>query len=318
MEVLRYSDADDSRWDELISKAPMATFLHTRRYLSYHRDRFEDASVLITNDEGRLLGVLPAAVDKNQKSRLISHPGITYGGLLHDGSLRGQRMLDAFEAFRHYYREQGFEVLRYKAVPSIYHLVPSADDLYALFRLKAARYRCDLSCAIDLDQGQTLSERRRRGLKKARKNGVEVAEGAGFIQPLWQVVEDNLARKFNLRPVHTVDEIAGRHSLFPENIEFVVALLNSEVVAGIVIFITPAVVHVQYTAASETGQDASALDAVFEYSLGRAKARGARYFDFGISNEQEGQYLNQGLYQYKSEFGGGGVVHEFYELDMRS
>jgi hypothetical protein len=37
----------------------------------------------------------------------------------------------------------------------------------------------------------------------------------------------------------------------------------------------------------------------------------------GISTEQQGTVLNDGLYRFKSEFGGGGVVHEFFEIDLR-
>jgi hypothetical protein len=318
MRVLHYQPAYASQWDEFVARSPMATFLHSRRYLSYHNDRFQDVSLLIKDHKGILFGLFLAAVDSEHAGRVVSHPGITYGGLLHDGRLRGQTMLEAFEALKDHYREQGFETLRYKAVPAIYHVTPSADDLYALFRLGAWRYRCDLSCAIDLDYRPPVSNRRKRSLKKAIKHGVEVAEGADFRQPLWQLIEDNLARKFKLRPVHTVDEISKLHSLFPRNIEFVVARLNSEVVAGIVLFITARVVHAQYTASSKMGEDVCALDGVFEHCIEKAGVSGARYFDFGISNEKEGQYLNATLYEYKAEFGAGGVVHEFYELNLKS
>jgi len=98
-------------------------------------------------------------------------------------------------------------------------------------------------------------------LKKAFKHGVEISSGVDFIRPLWRVLEENLRRKFNLRPVHSGDEIERLHSLFGENIEFIVARLDSEVIAGVVLFITPKVIHAQYTATSEKGQELSALDA---------------------------------------------------------
>jgi hypothetical protein len=131
---------------------------------------------------------------------------------------------------------------------------------------------------------------------------------------MWQVLEDNLGRKHGVRPVHSAAEIRYLHSLFPENIKFVVGLLGNEVVAGVVLFVTATVVHAQYIAASAAGYDASALDALLENCIKEARALGVRYFDFGISNEAGGRYLNSGLYQFKVEFGGGGVAHEFYEL----
>jgi lipid II:glycine glycyltransferase (peptidoglycan interpeptide bridge formation enzyme) len=55
---------------------------------------------------------------------------------------------------------------------------------------------------------------------------------------------------------------------------------------------------------------------VFEYAILGAADTGVRFFDFGISNENSGKVLNEGLYGFKSEFGCGGVVHEFYEIDL--
>ena len=40
------------------------------------------------------------------------------------------------------------------------------------------------------------------------------------------------------------------------------------------------------------------------------------YFDFGISTEDNGRYLNEGLITQKQEFGGRGVVYDFYELKV--
>jgi hypothetical protein len=245
---------------------------------------------------------------------VVSHPGITFGGWLHAGDLYGEKMIEAFAVLRNYYAENGFQKLQYKAVPHIYHQVPAADDLYALFRCGATRYRCDLSVAIDLAQRRDPSARRKRGLKKSAKLGLKIVDGLSFVEQMWQVLEDNLGRKHGARPVHSAAEIRYLHSLFPENIKFVVGLLHNEVVAGVVLFVTARVVHAQYIAASAAGYDASALDALLENCIEQAKALGVRYFDFGISNEAGGHYLNSGLYQFKVEFGGGGVTHEFYEL----
>jgi len=44
-----------------------------------------------------------------------------------------------------------------------------------------------------------------------------------------------------------------------------------------------------------------------------ARAKG-KWFDFGISTEDDGRFLNEGLAAYKESFGGRSVVHDFYEL----
>jgi CelD/BcsL family acetyltransferase involved in cellulose biosynthesis len=316
MRVIPYEEHWAGRWDEFAARCPTATFLHTRRFLGYHGDRFEDASLLVEEEGRGVVGLLPAAVEPADARRVMSHPGVTFGGLLHDGRLRGARTVEALELVAAHYAGRGFRALRYKAVPYIYHLSPACDDLYALFSLGARRYRCDLSCAVDLSARPAPSERRRRGLKKASKAGVEVAEGERHAAALWAVLEENLGRKYGASPVHTLEEIRLIHSLFPEAVSFAVALIGGEVVAGVVLFKGPRVVHVQYVASGEAGYDSSALDPVFEECIARAAAEGARYFDFGTSNEDEGRRLNASLYQFKSEFGGGGVAYESYELRL--
>jgi hypothetical protein len=318
LQIIQYSESDNDVWDEFVSRSPNATFLHSRRFLSYHGQRFRDLSLLLKGREGKIVGVFPAAIDPRDEFRVISHPGITFGGLVHTGDLYGEKMIESLEVICDHYAREGFQSLRYKAVPYIYHQVPAGDDLYALFRLGARRSRCDLSCAIDLSRRRVPSSRRKRSVKKAIKHGVQLAEGVDFAEDLWRVVTDNLAQKHSASPVHTAVEIQYLYNLFPKNVRFVVALLNQEIVAGVTLFVTPILTHAQYIAASLSGYEVSALDAIFEHSIEQAQAEGCRYFDFGTSNRNDGQLLNESLYRFKTEFGGGGVAHEFYDLDLSS
>jgi lipid II:glycine glycyltransferase (peptidoglycan interpeptide bridge formation enzyme) len=116
--------------------------------------------------------------------------------------------------------------------------------------------------------------------------------------------------------VHTVEEILHLHRLFPEEVGFAVGVLDGEVLGGTVTFATPRVVHAQYIAAGERGREAFVLDAVFEHCIEEARGAGARFFDFGISTTDDGRRLNEGLHQFKLEFGGGGVGYETYELAL--
>ena len=88
--------------------------------------------------------------------------------------------------------------------------------------------------------------------------------------------------------------------------------------AGVVTFASDRVLHAQYIASTPAGNAAGALDAVFMRCIAEAQRRGARFFDFGTSNTDGGQVLNAGLYEFKSQFGGGGVAYEFYELELAS
>jgi hypothetical protein len=41
-----------------------------------------------------------------------------------------------------------------------------------------------------------------------------------------------------------------------------------------------------------------------------------KYFDFGISSEKNGRYLNIGLIQNKESFGARAIAYDFYEWEL--
>ena len=310
------ASTDFAAWDRLVDHSWNGTFLHKRRFLAYLGDRFTDASMVLFDKKNRLVGVFPAAVEPRSPDVVTSHPGSSYGGLVHDGSLRGQVMVDVIDSLALAYARRGVRALRYKAVPYIYHRVPATDDLYALFRQHATRYRCDLGSVIDFDNRPDLSHGKAQGLKKAQQMGVRVASGASYLELLWPVVEETLWRKHQIRPVHSLTEIQHLQALFPEAIECLVGVIEGKVEGGVVLFKTPPATHLQYSVASQRGADSALLDLVLETAIIQAKTQGARYFSFGVSTEHDGAYLNKGLHQFKSAFGAGGLVHEFYELPL--
>ena len=56
--------------------------------------------------------------------------------------------------------------------------------------------------------------------------------------------------------------------------------------------------------------------AVRRYREQDAEAWDRLTFKSWVSNEQEGKILNERLHRFKTSFGAGGVVHEFYEVEL--
>ncbi len=63
-------------------------------------------------------------------------------------------------------------------------------------------------------------------------------------------------------------------------------------------------------ASTDEGLNLNCNDLIFDYLIGGYYKR-QKYFDFGISNEKNGLYLNKGLPHYKSQFGAHAVVQDF-------
>jgi hypothetical protein len=311
-----FTPDDEEQWDDLVAASWNGTFLHSRRYLSCTDERIVDASLVIEDAKTQLVGVLPAGVHASDRTMVESHPGVAYGGIVHRGELTGPRMLAALEAVVDRYYHDGWRTLRYKPVPHIYHRVLSADDVYALFRLGASRSRCDVASVVDLQDRLPPSGRRARSLRKAQRADVKVTRGAEHLDALWTVVSARLSEKFDSEPLHDAKALARVQSLFPDRVQCVVGALEGSVVAGAVILTTGRVDHAQYIAADDRGYRTAALDAVLTACLDDSEEGTARYFSFGNSTTYGGRVFNEGLFEYKSGFGAGTVVHECFDLRL--
>jgi hypothetical protein len=302
-----YDATRADEWDAVVARSVNGTFLHTRRYLGYHGDRFADLSLFAGG------AVFPAAEDPSDATRVVSHPGLTYGGLVHDGGLRGDELLATMTAVAAHYRDLGYRALRYKAVPAIYHRAPAQDDLHALFRLGARLYRRDLSATVELAAGVQPRSDRRRNPRVAARKGARLTHDPARLEAFWDVLTASLAARHGAQPVHTAAEMRTLMELFPESISVQAVLLDDAVVAGTVHYRTDRVLHCQYSAASPEGAKAYALDLAFAEAIATCDVP---YYDFGISTESDGTVLNASLYDFKTSFGARGTVCDFYELPL--
>jgi len=310
-----YTDSDFERWDSFCDNdAYQATFLHTRRYISYHKKRFKDLSLILEVD-GKCIGLFPAAENPLNKLEVVSHPGLSYGGLLFGEKLQGNAIYAALKLIAGHYSSQGYESLIYKAVPTFYHKISAEDDCHALHLLGAKLNRADLTTLIDLNNRAPLSNLRKRSLKKALNHKVEISTNPSCLPELWEVICSNLKKTHNTAPVHSYSEIKLLVDRFPSHIECVSGFYQGSVIAGAILFQTRKVTHTQYVGASELGKSISALDLVLEYSIEKSKPNKS-WFDFGISTENQGKWINEGLQNYKIGFGGGNKMHTFFELDL--
>jgi hypothetical protein len=307
-EIRRYADNDKNAWNAFVAQSKQGTFLFDRNYMDYHKDRFADYSLLFYKKD-KLYALLPANVDGDT---LWSHQGLTYGGLITDKHTTTAEVCTLFEELNAYLRGQGIRHVVYKPMPWIYQQVPAEEDLYAIFnRCHAQLMVRNVSSTIEQDRALKWRRIRQFGADKAEKEGIVVAQDDSAFTDFWQVLTDNLQHTYHTRPVHTLTEINCLHDAFPNNIRLYVARLDDKVIGGTVLFITPQVVHAQYISATEQGKHLHAIDAIFRKVL-TEDYKDCRYFDFGISNEDRGRYLNEGLIYQKEGFGGRAVCYDWY------
>jgi hypothetical protein len=310
MDIIRYEESRKEEWDKFIAICKNKHFMFFRDYMDYHDHIFKDHSLLVY-EKKNLVAVIPA---NESNSILYTHQGLTFGGVLCSDGVGSEFILNLFTNLKSYCSELGFEKIIYKCIPYIYSSSPSEEDRYSLFINDAKLCRRDVSVAIKQTRSIPYQKRRIRSIKKAKKSNVKLVEVTDF-SDYWDLLNSVLSKNHNTKPVHTLEEIHRLRDFFPNNIRCFVAKIEDEVVSGTTMYVTDHVAHCQYLASNEKGRAVGALDYLLD-SLISDEFKGIDYFDFGISNEEQGRVLNLGLIAQKEGFGARAVCHDFYELSL--
>ena len=306
--VKPYSPDDKIYWDSFVDTSKNGTFLVSRDYMDYHADRFPDSSFIFYKRE-KIIALFPATIHGDE---LSSHQGLTYGGLVMDRKITADETLEIFRLLILKSKELGINHIIYKAIPHIYHRLPSEEDLYALFVWNAHLIERKISSTILLEERLKFRDIRKYGIRKALKENI-IIEETQDIAEFWQILTKNLNTKYHCNPVHSLAEMELLKSRFPANIRVFIARSAERVQSGVVIYETPTVAHVQYISASEEGKASGSLDLIFS-TLINDVFKDKKYFDFGTSTEDGGYRLNEQLIYQKEGFGARGICYDTYKL----
>ena len=312
MTIVKYTVDQKNNWNEFVRNSKNSHFFFLRDYMEYHSDRFDDFSLMIFDETDKLIAILPANI---KEDILYSHQGLTFGGFLVDDKMKTETMLEIFEALKLFLKEQNIEKIVYKCIPYIYHIKPSEEDRYALFRNDAKLIGRDVTSTIDLTEQVRYSKGRKWTINKAKKESIQTFQSDDY-EIFWELLTGVLESNHEAKPVHTVEEIRKLASLFPKNIRLFLAKKDEKILSGALIYENQNIVHTQYLANSHEGRELGALDLLIDYLI-KDIYKNKKYFDFGISNEDAGRYLNTGLISQKEGFGARAVVHDFYELEIK-
>lgn len=322
--ISRYTQNKQTEWDDFVKVSKNGTFLFLRAYMDYHSDRFLDHSLMFYNEKNKLIAVLPANSKPStlnpNLSTLHSHQGLTYGGFVLSPEIHISEVGELFGLTISYLKENGFCEWNYKQIPYIYHLIPSQEEDYWLWRYNATLKSCNMMTAIDLGNSEIdiTSSRKRTYFNKLTRQGYTVVIDAD-IHDFWPILEDNLMERFGSHPVHSLSEITLLRQRFPDNIVCcTVKNPDGITIAGTLLFITQQVVRTQYISASHEGKQSNALDYLMLSLINHYKSYPEyRYFEFGTSMAEDGIHLNEGLILQKEGFGGRAVACKIYTINIQ-
>ena len=308
MEVQGYTTQNKEQWNEFIKNSKNGIFMFDRGFMDYHSDRFQDNSLMFYDNE-ELIALLPASVHDKE---LRSHGGLTYGGFLTNEKMKQHKMLECFEVLTKYMKEHNISKLLYKTIPYIYHKQPSEEDLYALYKIGANNAKIEPSTLILLKNPLKMPKGRKAQISRAKREGVVIEESEDF--DIFIKLENAvLSKHHNKKAVHTSDELKLLKSRFKDKIQLWVAKYEGEIIAGTLLFVYDDVVHTQYLASNEKSKKIGGLDLLVKTVMDKF-SQSHTYLDFGISTEDGGKFLNEGLISQKESFGGRTICYQTWEI----
>jgi len=310
--IENYSVLKKEEWNTFNKTSKNSLFMFDRDYMDYHSDRFQDNSLMFYKED-KLVALLPMNIKDNA---LFSHGGLTYGGFITDEKMHQEIMLECFDALRDYCKQCAITRVVYKSIPYIYYSQPAQEDRYALFLYGAKLLKTEASTVINLNSPIKMATLRRRQAKKAKKIGVQIqlcSQRSDF-ECYIDILNEVLGEYHNVKAVHTADELFLLYTRFPNNIQLYIAYFENKPVAGTVLFVYDDVIHTQYLASNDVGRSLGALDLIIDNVIEIYKTS-KKYLDFGISTENSGRVLNEGLISQKEGFGGRTVTYETWSLE---
>ena len=309
--INKYSEDQKARWNEFNRLAKNGNFLFDRDYMDYHKDRFEDHSLMVYKKD-KLICIIPACKVQNS---IISHAGLTFGGVIISKKATAVDVIDIVKSINRYCNISGFDSFELKLLPYIYSKFPMQEILYALNISGWYLRDSKLSVAINLDASLPLRSTKKQNIKKSKEIDFEIHESDDY-DSFWPVLNSVLESRHSANAVHSVEEIKDLASKFKNQIKLYVAKIGNEIVSGTILYISDNVVHTQYLCATPFARENGILDALIQYLI-KIYSSTAGYFDFGTSNDDSENGLNEGLIFQKEGFGARGIVYDTYSISLK-
>ena len=313
IEVRKYKSEDKVIWNEFVSTAKNATFLFNRDFMDYHKDRFEDFSLMCFEKE-KLVGVLPANI---LGDTVYSHQGLTYGGLVLHQSINLLKVFDVYKNILIFLNNKFISFLNIKIIPIFYNTIPSDELEYFLFKSSAKLIKKDVLMVIDFRNKLKFKKNRREGVNKANRSDLEIRIDNDF-DTFWNnILIPNLSIKHDVLPLHSLLEIKRLANLFPKNIQQVNVYRNGKIIAGSTVFLTQTTIHPQYVSGNKEKNIFGSIDYLYDFLINQY-CNDKYYFDFNTSSENDGAILNSGLLFWKEGCGARTVIANNYEVNTNA
>ncbi|MFV8343320.1 FemAB family protein [Flavobacterium sp. XS2P39] len=310
--VRQYQKRDYTNWNAFIAQAKNATFLFHRDFMEYHKDRFEDFSLMVFEND-KLVAFLPA---NRVGAQVYSHQGLTYGGLVYSNKINGEKVEEILGAILSFFKKNEIRSFYFKSIPLFYTSGGNHEADFFLLKKGAFLDKKEMNLAINLMMPLTISKSKLKHFRKIKELDLVVVE-EHQLESFWGLVlVPRLLEKYHAKPVHSLAEITKLKENFPNNIKQFSVYYEDVIIAGITLFETEKVVKSQYGATTKKGEKLRALDFLYITLIEKYKREGKLFFDMGIVNDDNEKGYHAGLLKQKEELGCSVYGQDFYKMNL--
>jgi len=308
LSIIKYNKEYIHIWDKFVEEELFGTIYHTRNFISYHpENRFQDESIIIYLDDV-IACVLPCC---KKGDKYFSYTGATYGGpVISRNYAKVKYMKLIIDKIFDYYENK----IEFRLANDIY-FNESCHSLYFLLSQKTKIYP-ELSWYIKSSDDfieKIVNKRNKKNLKKSLTDleitcdyEKEEYKEENYIK-FYDILKKNLNTNHQSDPTHSLEEFLKVKNLLKEKQRLYLVKNKENILGGV--FVIKVTQQCWYTFYISRNIDLDKTNMSVMYLMYKisqdAKKENVTYVDYGISTEDRGKLINEGLTDYKESSLGG-------------
>lgn len=293
------------------------TLFHKRRFLAYHKDKFEGREhyLLVLKGE-EIFAQISFATSRDEDGSLCGNSpyGASYGGFVFCKPPSYQEGKEAVSLLIAYLRENNISRFTLRQPPNFFCTSPIDLFIFNLLEAGFVTVHREIFNVVLFDKDvrvmDQLKSSVRTQIRKAGQLGLRVDERAP-LSDVYPLIERTIG-KFGERPTHSRKELQWLSDEFPREISFCAAYHEGTPIVAVTNFVlTPNIASSFYLSTDERYIKMNALRFIVGHVLQSAEERGFAAYDFGTSTS--GLDANEGLLHFKEQFSNGTLFRETLE-----
>lgn len=306
--INKFNFEDSKTWDDFVLNDSLnGTIYHTKLFLSYHKDKFNDRSILIY-DKNKLISVFPCCKVNNE---YYSHLGSTCGGIvILEKYYELTKLTEIMDKIYEYYDGN----LHIKLSETVYFKNTTKNDLLNFVLSQKCKSEQDISLYFDIKKNINIidsfpkNDNKRLLVKYINSTPKEmsfmISNNLEDYKKYYYYLEKFLEEKNGVKPLHSLDEfILLKEILGDKQFLFLSKDSDGEILSGALIFLINS--NTYYTAYLMTNYDKKnshifyLLYELFEL----AKKNNIDIVNLGACSTNGGKEILYSKYTFKSSCG---------------